>query len=70
MGRQVIVTQKRYKREFDGKKLEIVLGTERYENGKSGEGKSLQNLLYLLKDKGVIITLDALHCQKKQLTLS
>ena len=51
-------------------KLEVVLGTERYENGKSGEGKALQELLYLLKDKGVIITLDALHCQKKQLTLS
>jgi len=50
-------------------KLEVVLGTQRYENGKSGEGKSLQELLYLLKDKGVIITLDALHCQKKQLKL-
>lgn len=55
-------------------KLEIVLGVERYENacpetsvGKSGEGASLQDLLIILKDKGVIITLDALHCQKKQL---
>lgn len=35
--------------------------------GKLGEGSSLQELLAILKDKGVIITLDALHCQKKQL---
>jgi hypothetical protein len=48
-------------------KLEVVLGVERYENGKSGESASLQELLVILKDKGVIITLDALHCQKKQL---
>lgn len=46
-------------------KLGVVLGTNRYENGKSGEGASLQELLYILEGKGVIITLDALHCQKK-----
>ena len=55
-------------------KLEVVIGVGRYENacpdtsmGKSGEGASLQELLTILNRKGVIITLDALHCQKKQL---
>lgn len=50
--------------------LGIVIGTRRYENKKQGENavamQLLHNLLSVLEDKGVILTLDALHCQKKQ----
>ncbi|MCY7351054.1 MAG: hypothetical protein LH606_10355 [Cytophagaceae bacterium] len=37
-----------------------------YRNKKHGQGEILRSLLPFLKDKGVIITLDALHIQKKQ----
>ena len=46
-------------------KLEIVTHIATTKN-KSSEMKAMQNLLKTLKTKGVIITLDALHCQKKQ----
>lgn len=47
-------------------RLGVVVGVNRYENGKEGEGSKLRELVSILKNKGVIITLDALHCQKKQ----
>ena len=50
--------------------LGVVIGTQRYENKKQGENAAamqlLSNLLSVLQGKGVILTLDALHCQKKQ----
>ena len=45
-------------------KLGLVLQSRTTTN-KSGEQKALQDLLKALEQKGVIITLDALHCQKK-----
>ena len=39
---------------------------EDFRNKKMGEAEILRNLLPSLKDKGVILTLDALHTQKKQ----
>jgi predicted transposase YbfD/YdcC len=39
-----------------------------YQNKKISEGQVLRDLLPSLKDKGVIITLDALHTQKKTLS--
>jgi len=47
-------------------KLGIVVRTKSTKS-KSGELKAMQALLKELKAKGVLITLDALHCQKKQL---
>lgn len=47
-------------------KTGTVFAVKRYENGKKGEGPSLRELLQTLDIKGFIITLDALHCQKKQ----
>ncbi|MEZ4887899.1 MAG: ISAs1 family transposase [Chitinophagales bacterium] len=52
---------------FFAQKTGTVLAVKRYENGKAAEMTMLQDLLSQLKGKGVIITLDALHCQKKQL---
>jgi len=53
-------------------RLGVVLGTERYESKEASElhvaQDLLTNLLNELKGKGLIITLDALHCQKKQLS--
>lgn len=48
-------------------KLGIVLQTHRTQN-KKGEIKALQDLLKVLSVKGVVITLDAVHCQKKRLS--
>lgn len=45
--------------------LGIVTHIETTKN-KTGEQKAMQGLLENLELKGVIITLDALHCQKKQ----
>lgn len=47
-------------------RIGVVIGVNRYENGKKGEGSSLRELLQVLQDKGIVLTLDALHCQKKQ----
>jgi hypothetical protein len=38
----------------------------RLENGKSSEIASVQQLIGQLQTKGLLLTLDALHCQKKQ----
>lgn len=46
-------------------KLEIVTHTATTKS-KSSELKAMQTLLESLEFKGVVITLDALHCQKKQ----
>lgn len=43
---------------------EQVLGVEKFENGKSGEGKVVEDLLEMLDLKDVIFTMDALHCKK------
>jgi hypothetical protein len=43
-----------------------VLATSRMDNGKEGEIPTLQQLLEKLGLKGVVLTMDALHCQKKQ----
>ena len=37
-----------------------------YRNKKIGEAEIVRDLLSSLKDKGLILTLDALHCSKKQ----
>lgn len=50
--------------------LEVVVATAPFENRKSNEIKSAQELIKQLELKGVIFTLDALHCQKKQLRSS
>lgn len=43
-----------------------VFSVKKYDNGKAGEGAHLRELIESLELKGFIITLDALHCQKKQ----
>ena len=43
----------------------IVLQAGRRNNGKGGEIPALQSLLEQLEFKGMVITLDALHCKKK-----
>lgn len=47
-----------------------VLATARMDNGKEGEIPTLQHLLEKLGLTGVVLTMDALHCQKKQLKSS
>ena len=49
-------------------KTGTAFAVSRYENGKKGEGAALRELVEKLEIQGVTITLDALHCQKKQLT--
>ena len=46
-------------------KLQVVTGMTTTRS-KKGEMKAMQNLLKNLELKGVTITMDALHCQKKQ----
>lgn len=48
----------------------IVIGSKSIENKKSHEGAAARELIEQLELKGVIFTLDALHCQKKQRKLS
>jgi hypothetical protein len=43
---------------------EQVLHVEKLENRKGNEGKTVEELLEILDLKGVIFTLDALHCKK------
>lgn len=45
---------------------QIVLAMSTYNNGKESEIPCVQQLLDTLKGLNIIITLDALHCQKKQ----
>lgn len=44
----------------------IVLISSEYENKGKSEIHSVQELIYKLEQKGMVLTLDALHCQKKQ----
>jgi hypothetical protein len=45
-------------------KREQILQVEKLENKKSNEGEIVENLLEFLDLKGVIFTMDALHCKK------
>ena len=45
----------------------LVQQVKRLENGKSSEIASVQELIGQLAGKGLLLTLDALHCQKKRL---
>jgi len=47
--------------------MEVVLNTVPFENKKSNEIFSARELIRQLDLKGITFTLDALHCQKKQL---
>jgi hypothetical protein len=44
----------------------IVLTSSAYENKAKSEIHSVQELISKLEQKGMVLTLDALHCQKKQ----
>ena len=46
-----------------------VLGVTSFQSSKQGEGQAVRDLLKKLQLKDAIFTLDALHCQKKTLTL-
>lgn len=48
----------------------IVVSTEQMEMKKSHEGEIARDIIEQLELQGVTFTLDALHCQKKQLRLS
>jgi len=45
----------------------LIEDVERFENGKQSEISSVRNLLGRMQQQGLLLTLDALHCQKKQL---
>ena len=45
----------------------LVEEVERFDNGTKSEISSVRVLLGRLQEKGLFLTLDALHCQKKQL---
>lgn len=47
-------------------KVGIVLRSNNYENKKKSEIHSVQELISHLEHKGMVLTLDALHCPKKQ----
>ncbi len=49
---------------------DIVVLCKAHENNKSNEIKAAQDLIEQLEIKGITMTLDALHCQKKQLRKS
>ena len=49
---------------FAGKRG-LVLGLDKLENKKGSEITTVQNLITALDIKGVVLSLDALHCQKK-----
>jgi hypothetical protein len=53
-----------------GHKSGIVLRSNSYENKTSSEIYCVQELIRQLDQKGLVLTLDALHCQKKLLKLS
>lgn len=48
----------------------IILTSRRYSNKKESEIHTAQELIKDLKEKGMVLTLDALHCQKKLRPLS
>jgi len=43
----------------------LTLGVESFNNGKSGEGQAVRQLIASLNIEGAIFTMDALHTQKK-----
>lgn len=43
----------------------ISISTQTFQSKKASEIKSVREMIELFENKGVIITLDALHCQKK-----
>lgn len=45
----------------------LIEEVERFENGKQSEISSVRHLLGRIQQQGLLLTLDALHCQKKQL---
>lgn len=45
----------------------LIEEVERFENGKQSEISSVRELLGRMQQRGLLLTLDALHCQKKQL---
>jgi hypothetical protein len=45
----------------------LIEEVERFENGKQSEISSVRDLLKRMQQRGLLLTLDALHCQKKQL---
>jgi len=45
----------------------LIEEVERFENGRQSEISSVRKLLSRLQQRGLLLTLDALHCQKKQL---
>ncbi len=45
----------------------LIEEVERFENGKQSEIGSVRDLLGRMQQRGLLLTLDALHCQKKQL---
>ena len=51
-----------------GHRSGLVYGMQSYENGKSGEGQALRDLVEQLGLKGKVFTMDALHTQKKHST--
>jgi hypothetical protein len=44
----------------------IVVNTTRYENKKESEIVAVRSLIEQLEEQGLVLTLDALHCQKKR----
>ena len=49
-----------------GHQTGIVLISNSFENKKKSEIHSVQELISQLEQKGMVLTLDAMHCQKKQ----
>ena len=48
------------------KEKQIVISTKAYENKHSNEGQEARQLIEQMTLKGMTLTLDAVHCQKKQ----
>ena len=48
----------------------IVISARSIENKKSHEGEAVRMLIEQLELKGMVFTMDALHCQKKQRNIS
>ena len=48
------------------KKKGINLTSGKYQNKKTSELRTVEQILEVFENKGVVITLDALHCQKKR----
>lgn len=51
-------------------KMGVVISSKAIENKKSNEGDAARMLIDQLELKGMVFTMDALHCQKKQRRLS